>query len=89
MAIILIIRVALLACIFVGGLFAIIATAGKEWQKHETKEFHVTETYTVGLWDFCVKRTRYRNQQETLYSPIKNILRSSFKSSPKGNFFCN
>lgn len=35
MANILILKITILACIFLGGLFAIIATAVKEWQKFE------------------------------------------------------
>ena len=38
MAISLILRVAILIFLFLGGLFAILATTGKKWQKYEEKE---------------------------------------------------
>ena len=51
----LILRVVFMICIFLGGLLAIIATAGKEWQKLEG----ICMTLTAGLWEYCYKETYY------------------------------
>lgn len=60
MAIILILRVSILVCILLGGLFAVLATIGKEWQRIEQKFPYgydnprvVKEKYYAGLWEFC------------------------------------
>ena len=55
MAIILILRVVMLACITLGELLAIVATAGKEWQKYEFRSSTIGYTFTYGLWKYCEK----------------------------------
>lgn len=50
---VLVLRIAILACVFLGGLFAIIAAAGKEWQKKEEQSGFVTTKATIGLWEAC------------------------------------
>lgn len=50
---VLVLRIAILACVFLGGLFAIIAAAGKEWQKKEVQSGFVTKKITIGLWETC------------------------------------
>ena len=82
----LILRVLIMACIFVGGLFAIIATAGKEWQKYEDIEYRYGRTtYYAGLWEYCFKE-EYYDESNTRCSPVDEILRM-MKSSIKGNYF--
>ena len=91
MAISLILRVAILIFLFLGGLFAILATTGKKWQKYEEKEnFPVcyngpTEKteYCAGLWDFCYSRS-ISYQKYTVCAPINsqsNVLKSSITGS--------
>ena len=46
---ILLIRIAILFVIFLGGLFAILAIAGKEWRQRKEPG----GTATFGLWDTC------------------------------------
>ena len=82
----LILRVVLLVCIFLGGLFAIIATAGKEWLKREDiYDGYDKSTYTAGLWDYCFNEGDYYYSY-TLCFPVNRILRK-MKSSLKGNDF--
>ena len=50
---VLVLRVAILACALLGGLFAIIAVAGKEWQKKEVQFGFITKKATIGLWETC------------------------------------
>lgn len=58
MANILVLRIAILICVFLGGLFAIIAAAGKEWHKIERQTSLTRKrTITFGLWDICTKVT--------------------------------
>ena len=59
---ILVLRIAILACAFLGGLLAIIAAAGTEWQKSEYQEklftidiFPRKIVVTIGLWKYCSK----------------------------------
>ena len=59
---ILALRIAILACAFLGGLLAIIAVAGTEWQKleHRVKVFTMDAiprkfVVTIGLWKYCSK----------------------------------
>ena len=80
----LILRVALMICIFLGGLLETIATAGKEWQKLDGNY----NTYTAGLWEYCYyyKETYYYYYySETRCAPINDILRYT-KSNIKGNY---
>ena len=52
--------IAILSCVFLGGLFAIIAAAGKEWHKIETQISSTRKrTITLGLWDICTKITGF------------------------------
>ena len=67
MAFILVLRVAILTCIFLGVVFAITATAGKEWVKYETDG--TSNKLTHGLWDSCT-----RGQSSTCLS-INDILK--------------
>ena len=68
MAFVLVLRVAILSCIFLGVLFAIIATAGKEWEKYE---IDVIDTkITFGLWDNCA-----RNRETSACSPVNDALK--------------
>ena len=82
----LILRIVLLVCIFLGGLFAIIATAGKEWLKRDgIYDGYDRYTYTAGLWDYCYKVMDYYDSYP-LCSPVNWALRR-MKSSLKGNYF--
>ena len=54
---VLVLRIAILACVFLGGLFAIIAVAGREWQKKEVQVGFITTKATIGLWEACVFST--------------------------------
>ena len=47
-----ILRTALLTCIILGLLFAITATAGKEWLVHVNEG---GDESTIGLWQTCLK----------------------------------
>lgn len=51
---VLVLRIAILACVLLGGLFAIIAVAGREWQKREVQDGLITKKATIGLWETCV-----------------------------------
>lgn len=55
MEIILILRVAMLACIILGELLAIVATAGKEWQEYEFRSSTNAYTFIYGLWKYYEK----------------------------------
>ena len=67
-----------MVCIFLGGMFAIIATAGKEWQKREDIHDDFGKiTYTAGLWDSCYKISNYFDSV-TSCSPA-NMKKSSLK----------
>ena len=74
---------AIATCTVLGELLAIIATAGKEWEKFETKvnvSGIVKEVlWTYGLWEYC---------QDSKCRSIKkfNELR---KESVRGRFFQN
>ena len=82
MKVTLILRFAILICIFLGGLLAIIATAGKEWQKLGIEQigYHKTRTDTLGLWEHCVKVTTHIlqfsqvKQEETTCQSINDFL---------------
>ena len=84
MTFILVLRVAILSCIFLGVLFAIIATAGKEWEKYETDGIDARVTF--GLWDYCA-----RNRQTSACAPINDLLKNLesakfIKSRAKGKY---
>lgn len=49
MALVLMTRIAILVVIFFGGLFSIIAVAGKEWRKAKNSQGKTT----FGLWEVC------------------------------------
>ena len=58
----LILRVVIMVCIFLGRLFAIIATAGKEWQKYEEIGYRYRKTtYYAGLWEYWSKTEYYES----------------------------
>ena len=63
----LILRVVLMVCIILGGLFAITATVGKEWQKREGIDGSI---FTEGLWEYC-----YYNNSEAICSPVDEMLK--------------
>ena len=72
-----------MVCIFLGGLFAIISTAGKEWQKYEDIRYRYSKiTYYAGLWEYCSKFENYNSY--TKCSPVDEVLRL-MKSDIKGN----
>ena len=73
---ILVLRIAILSCVLLGGLFAIIAAAGKEWHKIEIQISSTRKrTITIGLWDICTKITG---------SPSQCIAIKILKTSLKG-----
>lgn len=78
-----------MGCIFLGGLLAIVATAGKEWLKRENIDYenfdygYSKRTYTAGLWEFCYK-TYYDSY--TICAPV-NLVLTNTKSSIKGEYF--
>ena len=81
----LILRVVVMVCIFLGGFLAIVATAGKEWQKHENIRYrYAKRTYYAGLWEYCSKESYYYNSH-TRCSPVDEVLKM-MKSSIKGNY---
>ena len=51
---IMVIRIAILLVIFLGGLFNIIAIAGREWRQLEVGAGLIKQTF--GLWDGCIER---------------------------------
>ena len=77
----LVLRVVLLVCIFLGGLFAIISTAGKEWLKRDGIYYGYGR---AGLWDYCYEVDYYDSY--TVCLPVNWRLRR-MKSSLKGNYF--
>ena len=80
-----ILRVVLMVCIFLGGLFAIIATAGKEWlKKQDICDGYGKSTHTAELWDYCYKDTYY--DPVTFCLPVNWVLRRMMISL-KGNYF--
>lgn len=82
----LVLRVVIMVCIFLGGLLAIVATAGKEWQKQENSKYrYATSTYYAGLWEYCSKQSYYYNLY-TRCSPVDEVLKM-MKSSIKSNYF--
>ena len=92
MAIILIRRVSILVCILLGGLFAVHATVGKEWQKFEQKFPYgyvnprlVKEKYYAGLWEFCSTHV-ISYLQYTICGPVNSQLKS-LKNSITGNYY--
>ena len=68
MTFILVLRVAILSWIFLGVLFAIIATAGKEWEKYEIDG--IDGKVTFGLWDYCA-----RDRQTSTCLSINDLLK--------------
>ena len=62
-----ILRAVLMICIILGGLFAIIATVGKEWQKREGIDGRII---TSGFWKYW-----YDNDSETICSPVDEMLK--------------
>ena len=84
MVFILVLRIAILACIFLGLLFTITATAGKEWDKYESD---IKETF--GLWEFCVQSNGLASSGSSC-SSINDLLEgfkrfNLIESSVKGN----
>lgn len=62
---IMVIRIAILLVIFLGGLFNIIAIAGREWRQLEVGAGLLKQT--LGLWDSCFERKGVSK----ICSPIK------------------
>ena len=91
MAIILIRRVSILVCILLGGLFAVHATVGKEWQKFEQKfpcgydNPRVVKKYYAGLWKFCPTHV-ISYLQYTICGPVNSQLKS-LKNSITGKYY--
>lgn len=85
MKVVLILRFAILTCIFLGGLLAIIATAGKEWEKYEIDG--IDGKVTFGLWDYC-GRNRITSTCLSLNDALKELERANLiESSAKGRDF--
>lgn len=85
MKVVLILRFAILTCIFLGGLLAIIATAGKEWEKYEIDG--IDGKVTFGLWDYC-GRSRITSTCLSLNDALKELERANLiESSAKGKDF--
>lgn len=85
MTLILVLRVAILSCIFLGVLFEIIATAGKEWEKYQIDGIDVKVIF--GLWDYCGQ-----NRVTSTCLPVNDALKELEKanlieSSTKGKDF--
>lgn len=94
-------RIAILACIFLGGLLAVIATAGKEWQKFKkskNREFRMYYEYfrnpeefilgyKTGLWEYCKTEEDDRGAARTRCISVNDKLRK-YEHSMKGNYFC-
>ena len=93
-------RIVILACIFLGGLLAIVANAGKEWEKFEKQvnsnyrhyypyvvnyeEFILG--YNTGLWEYCTKEEDDLGIQTTRCVSVNDELRR-YESRMKGNYF--
>lgn len=80
----LVLRVAILSCIFLGVLLAIIAVAGKEWEKYEIDFIDFKATF--GLWDYCT-----RGSQTSVYFSVNDLLKQwesskLIKSSAKSKY---
>ena len=85
MTLIVVLRVAILPCIFLGVLFAIIAIAGKEWEKYEIDG--IDGKVTFGLWDYC-GRNRITSTCLSLNDALKELERANLiESSAKGKDF--
>ena len=96
----LIARIAILACIFLGELLAIFATAGKEWEKFEKQINshyryyypHVVNYeefilgYNTGLWEYCTNEEDDLGIKTTRCVSVNDELRR-YESSMKGNYF--
>ena len=76
---IMVIRIAILLVIFLGGLFNIIAIAGREWRQLEVGAGLIKQTF--GLWDGCIERKRVSK----ICLPIKLLILKSLIS--KVSFF--
>ena len=95
MAIILILRVVILACIFLGGRLAIFATAGKEWQKYEFRSSTNAHTFKYGLWKYCEKWTPSYRERKPEYMSANDLSKTLnvfdefaiYKPRIKGNIF--
>ena len=84
MIFILVLRVAILSCIFLGVLFTIIATAGKEWEKYKIDGIDAKVTF--GLWDYCA-----RDRQSSTCFSVNDLLKdlesaNLIKSRAKGKY---
>ena len=102
MANVLIPRIAILTCIFLGGLLAIVATAGKEWEKIEIRVNRDTSPYydyyyvrnweeykteyKTGLWEYCRKEGHDLGAARYRCFSVNDLLRN-YKISMKGNYF--
>ena len=85
MTFILVLRVAILTCIFLGVFSAIIATAGKEWEKYEIDG--IDGTVTFGLWEYC-GRNRKTSTCLSVNYPLKELEKAKLiESSAKGMEF--
>ena len=96
----LIATIVILACILLGGLLAIAATAGKEWEKFEKQinsnyryyypyvvnyeEFILG--YNTGLWEYCTNEEDDLGIKTTRCVSVNDELRR-YESSMKGNYF--
>lgn len=92
---------AILSCIFLGGLLAIITTAGKEWQKIKKSksrefssyyEYYINPEefilgYNTGLWEYCTTEEDDIGAARTRCISINDELRK-YEHSTKGNYFC-
>ena len=78
MAIILMLRVAILSCLFLGGLFASIAIFENKWQKYAVTDQYNHIILNAGLWEYCI--TQYQasfyqyNKKETRCRSVNNFL---------------
>ena len=85
MTFILVLRVAILTCIFLGVLFVIIATTGKEWEKYEIDG--TDGKVTFGLWDYC-GGNRKTSTCASVNDPLKELEKAKLiESSAKGKDF--
>lgn len=78
MAIILMLRVAILSCLFLGGLFTSIAIFENKWQKYAVTDQYNHIILNAGLWKYCI--TQYQasfyqyNKKETRCRSVNNFL---------------